>query len=93
MKRSLKCNNYLNLSMTKVEDAFVLKAQQEKCIMRTMKKSEEGAHSVNHPLHILKQPTHRILLHFSKTFQGCGSLPISSRKVCRSWERKPAAGI
>lgn len=47
-----------------------------------MKNSEEGALSVNYPLHILKQPTHRILLYFSKTFQGCSSLPISSRKVC-----------
>lgn len=68
--------------VTKVENTFVLKAEQEKCIMRRMKNSEEGALSVNHPLHILKQPTHQILLYFSETFQGCSSLPISSKKVC-----------
>lgn len=67
--------------MTKVEDGFVQKAQQEKCIMRKNKNCEEGAVSVNHPLHILKQPTHGILLYFSKTFQGCISLPISSEEV------------
>lgn len=49
--------------------------------MRKMKNSEEGALSVNHPLHILKQPTHRILLYFSKTFQGCASLPISGEEA------------
>lgn len=65
-----------------MEDAFVQKAQQEKCIMRKNKNCEVGAVSVNHPLHILKQPTHRILLYFSKTFQGCISLPISSEEVC-----------
>lgn len=82
MKRSLQCDNYLNLSKgDRVEDAFVQKAQQEKCIMRKNKNSEEGAVSVKHPLHILKQPTHGILLYFSKTFQGCISLPISNKEV------------
>lgn len=36
--------------------------------------------SVSQPLHVLKQPTRRILSYFRETFQGCCSLPTSDTR-------------